>query len=177
MDKPVKLQESATRNKYEEFVHSFVNEGDNYTLWSVDEEKREATFFQKVNNLTLYYNIQGYVKIYWNEENRVYEYEQTMLEKHEKLEKKPKLLTSSQVLQVLYGKNLLKPDSQILKMNLGYSTIIQITQTQVFAPTWEIRIRLADKTEETYFLNAENGKIVDIQNDLLEIVEQEEDLD
>jgi regulatory protein YycI of two-component signal transduction system YycFG len=177
MDKPVKLQESATRNKYEEFVHSFVNEGDNYTLWSVDEEKREATFFQKVNNLTLYYNIQGYVKIYWNEENRVYEYEQTMLEKHEKLEKKPKLLTSSQVLQVLYGKNLLKPDSQILKMNLGYSTIVQITQTQVFAPTWEIRIRLADKTEETYFLNAENGKIVDIQNDLLEIVEQEEDLD
>ena len=72
------------------------------------------------------------------------------------------------MLQVLYGKNLLKPDSQILKMNLGYSTIIQITQTQVFAPTWEIRIRLADKTEETYFLNAENGKIVDIQNDLLE---------
>lgn len=174
MDKPVKLQGSASRDEYTEFLYSYVNEGNSYILWDVDEEKREAIFFQKVNGLTLYYNIRGYVKIYWNEDKRVYAYEQTMLEKHEKLEKQKNLMTPLQVLQILDSKNKLKPDSQIL-MNLGYSTIVQLTQTQVFAPTWEVRVRLDDKTEEVYFVNAVDGKIVDIQNDLTEVIEEESD--
>ena len=100
-----------------------------------------------------------------------------MLEKHEKLEKQKNLLTPIQVLKVLYGKNLLKPDSQILKMNLGYSTSMQLTQTQVFAPTWEVRVRLSDKSEEVHFVNAVEGKILEIQNDLSEVVEEQEDLE
>lgn len=178
MEKPVKLQENAARDPYTEFLYSYVHQGDSYVLWEVNEEKREATFFQKVNDLTLYYNVRGYVKIFWNEEGRVYAYEQTMLENHEKLDKQQQnLLTSIQVLQILYDKSLLKPDSQILKMNLGYSTIIQLTQKQVFTPTWEVRVKLADGTEEIHFVNAVQGKIIDIQNDLSEIVEQTEDLD
>lgn len=177
MEKPVKLQENAGRNKFTEFLHSHVHQGDLYTLWDVDEENKVATFFQKVNNVTLYYNVGGYVKVYWNDDERVVAYEQTMLEKHEKLEKQKNLLTPIQVLKVLYGKNLLKPDSQILKMNLGYSTSVQLTQTQVFAPTWEVRVRLSDKSEEVHFVNAVGGKIVDIQNDLSEVVEEQEDLE
>lgn len=177
MEKPVKLQENAGRNKFTEFLHSHVHQGDLYTLWDVDEENKVATFFQKVNNVTLYYNVGGYVKIYWNDDERVVAYEQTMLEKHEKLEKQKNLLTPIQVLKVLYGKNLLKPDSQILKMNLGYSTSMQLTQTQVFAPTWEVRVRLSDKSEEVHFVNAVEGKILEIQNDLSEVVEEQEDLE
>ena len=177
MEKPVKLQENAGRDKFTEFLHSHVHQGDLYTLWNVDEENKVATFFQKVNNVTLYYNVGGYVKIYWNDDERVVTYEQTMLEKHEKLEKQKNLLTPIQVLKVLYGKNLLKPDSQILKMNLGYSTSMQLTQTQVFAPTWEVRVRLSDKSEEVHFVNAVEGKILEIQNDLSEVVEEQEDLE
>ena len=177
MEKPVKLQENAGRDKFTEFLYSHVHQGDAYTLWTVDEENKVATFFQTVNNVTLYYNVGGYVKIYWNDDERVVAYEQTILEKHEKLKKQQNLLTPIQVLQVLYGKNLLKPDSQILKMNLGYSTSVQLTQTQVFAPTWEVRVRLSDKSEEVHFVNAIDGKILDIQNDLSEIVEEEEDLE
>lgn len=177
MDKPVKLQKSDTRDSYTEFVHNNVYEGNSYVLWNIDEEKREATFFQKVNDVTLYYNVRGYVKLYWDDDNRIVSYEQTMLEKHEKLDKQQNLLTARQVLQILYGKNLLKPNSQITEMNLGYSTIVQLTQTQVFAPTWEVRVKLADDTEEIHFVNAVQGRIVEIQNDLSEIVEQTEDLE
>ncbi|MGE7984221.1 two-component system regulatory protein YycI [Solibacillus sp. NPDC093137] len=177
MDKPVKLQKSDTRDSYTEFVHNNVYEGNSYVLWNIDEEKREATFFQKVNDVTLYYNVRGYVKLYWDNDNRIVSYEQTMLEKHEKLDKQQNLLTARQVLQILYGKNLLKPNSQITEMNLGYSTIVQLTQTQVFAPTWEVRVKLADDTEEIHFVNAVQGRIVEIQNDLSEIVEQTEDLE
>lgn len=177
MEKPVKLQENGTRDAYTEFVHNNVYKGDSYVLWDFNEEKKEATFFQKVNNVTLYFNVRGYVKIYWDDDNRIISYEQTMLEKHEKLDKQQNLLTARQVLQILYGKNLLKPDSQITEMNLGYSTIVQLTQTQVFAPTWEVRVKLADNTEEIHFVNAVQGKIVEIQNDLSEIVVQTEDLE
>ena len=177
MDKPVKLQKSDTRDSYTDFVHNNVYEGDSYVLWNIDEEKKEATFFQKVNDVTLYYNVRGYVKLYWDDNNRIVSYEQTMLEEHKKLDKEQNLLTARQVLQILYGKNLLKPDSQITEMNLGYSTIVQLTQTQVFAPTWEVRVKLADDTEEIHFVNAVQGRIVEIQNDLSEIVEQTEDLE
>lgn len=177
MEKPANLQKSDTRDSYTEFVHNNVYEGDSYVLWVIDEEKREATFFQKVNDVTLYYNVRGYVKLYWDDDNRIISYEQTMLEKHEKLDKQQSLLTARQVLQILYGKNLLKPNSQITEMNLGYSTIVQLTQTQVFAPTWEVRVKLADDTEEIHFVNAVQGRIVEIQNDLSEIVEQTEDLE
>lgn len=177
MDKPVKLQKSDTRDSYTDFVHNNVYEGDSYVLWDIDKEKKEATFFQKVNDVTLYYNVRGYVKLYWDDENHIVSYEQTMLEKHEKLDKQQNLLTARQVLQILYGKNLLKPDSQITEMNLGYSTIVQLTQTQVFAPTWEVRVKLTDDTEEIHFVNAVQGRIVEIQNDLSEIVEQTEDLE
>ena len=177
MDKPVKLQKSDTRDSYTDFVHKNVYEGDSYVLWNIYEEKKEATFFQKVNDVTLYYNVRGYVKLYWDDNNRMVSYEQTMLEEHKKLDKEQNLLTARQVLQILYGKNLLKPDSQITEMNLGYSTIVQLTQTQVFAPTWEVRVKLADDTEEIHFVNAVQGRIVEIQNDLSEIVEQTEDLE
>ena len=174
MEKPVKLQGTATLDPYTAFVQSYVHEGSSYVLWSLDEEKGEATFFQKVNNLTLYYNVRGYVKIYWNKDSRVTGYEQTIIEKHEKLEKQKKLIAPIQVLQILYGKNLLKQNSQILGMELGYSTIIQLTQTQVFAPTWEVRVSTEENTEEIHFVNAVDGKVVDIQNDLTEVVEEED---
>ena len=50
-------------------------------------------------------------------------------------------------------------------MKLGYSTLIQVTQTQVFAPTWEVRVQVADGKEEQYFVNAVEGKVIDIQKD------------
>ncbi|MEG0383869.1 two-component system regulatory protein YycI [Solibacillus cecembensis] len=169
LEKPISLRETTTKDSYTEFLHSYVHEGASYTLWEVDEEKRQATFFQKVNDRTLYYNVRGYVQIYWDEEGRVFAYEQTLLENHEKFDNKKSILPPIQVLQILYGKNLLKPDSQVTHMNLGYSTLVQITQAQVFAPTWEVRVLTAEKVEEIHFVNAVDGKIVDIQNDLTEM--------
>ena len=169
LEKPISLRETTTKDSYTEFLHSYIHEGASYTLWEVDEEKRQATFFQKVNDRTLYYNVRGYVQIYWDEEGRVFAYEQTLLENHEKFDNKKSILPPIQVLQILYGKSLLPPDSEVTRMNLGYSTLVQVTETQVFAPTWEVRVLTSDKTEEIHFVNAVDGKIVDIQNDLTEI--------
>ena len=48
-------------------------------------------------------------------------------------------------------------------MTLGYSTLVQVTETQVFAPTWHVRVELKDGTIEDYFINAIEGKIIEFQ--------------
>lgn len=171
---PIKLQMNNESERFSSFMQNYVYNGASYTLWRVDEEQRTAVFFQRVNNRTLFYNIGAVVKLYWNTSGEVYGYEQTMLEKTEELEQKETILSPIQVIQILYSKNLLKPDSRISSMKLGYSTLVQLTQTQVFAPTWEVHVKTKENGDEQYFVNAVEGKVIDIEQGFVEINEVDE---
>jgi regulatory protein YycI of two-component signal transduction system YycFG len=175
----VKIPETLEGVNFSEFLKQYVYNGTSYSLWKVDEENRQATFFQSVNNRTIYYNINGVLTIYWNEDNEIVMYEQTILEKIEEYDEEETLLTPVQVFQALYSKGLLKPDSRIMEMKLGYSTLVQLTQTQVFVPTWEVQVKTADENIEEYFVNAVEGKVIDVQLDSskVEEVENEEALE
>ena len=172
---PISLKDSSSNIDFKDFAGIHVNEGDKYVLWEVNEEQQYALYFQKVNDRTLYYNSSGYLKVYWNKLDEIYAYEQTMLEKVEKLEQKDSTIPPIQVLQALYSRNLLKADSRIIGMNLGYSTLVQLTQTQVFAPTWEVRVRNADGQTEEHFVNAFEGKVLEIQKTSNTLEDKEED--
>ena len=174
LDKPVKLRNLDDEASYKEFLQSNVSEGASYVLWEIDHENRVATFFQRINERTIYYNINGIVTIYWNEQGEVYLYEQTMLEGLEENEKKENLLSPLQVIQTLYAKQLLKPNSRITQMKLGYSTLVQLTQTQVFVPTWDIRVETEDDNQEEYFVDAVEGKVIDVNLDMVNVEEIEE---
>ena len=160
--KPVALGGSITRENLTEFARTYIKGGEKYTLWEIDEEKRTALLFQKVNNQTFYYNVNGHIRIYWNEKNEITNYEQTMLEKIEALEQQEPVLPPIKMIELLYTRNLLKPDSQVTSMKLGYSTYVQITETQVFTPTWEIRVKPDEGKEEVFFINAVAGKIIEL---------------
>lgn len=169
---PVKLRNIEDDSSFTGFLHDHVLGGTSYILWEVNREAGYAIFFQRVDTHTIYYNQNGYVKIYWNSQNEVYQYEQTMLERLEDLEQKEDILPPIQVIQALYTKGLLKTDSRIVSMKLGYSTLVQLTQTQVFAPTWEVRVK-SDDGDEEFFVNAVEGKVIEIQNDLTDINDAE----
>lgn len=173
----VKIPTTLEKATFNEFLKQQVYNGTSYSLWKIDEENRKATFFQSVNNRTIYYNINGVLTIYWNEDNEIVMYEQTILENIEEYEEEETLLTPVQVFQALYSKGLLKPDSRITEMKLGYSTLVQLTQTQVFVPTWEVQVKTADDNIEEYFVNAVEGKVIDVQVDSskVEEVESEEE--
>ncbi len=156
-----------------DFMNYYVEESDKYVLWEVNEENRYALFFQRINDRTLYYNASGFVKIYWNEDEDVYKYEQTMLEKTEEFEQEEIAFSPIQVIRALYLKNLLNSNSHVTSMSLGYSTLVQLTKIQVFAPTWEVRIRTEDGENEEYFVNAVEGKVIDIQLSSMEMEEEE----
>ncbi|WP_107841901.1 two-component system regulatory protein YycI [Metasolibacillus meyeri] len=173
LQKPIKLRNMEATG-FQEFIQQYVNDGASYTLWDINKEEGTAIYFQRLQDRTFYYSLKGLVKVYFTEQGEVYLYEQTMLEQLEELEKKKNLLPPIQIIQVLYARNLIKPDSVVTRMELGYSTLFQFTQTQVFAPTWEVRVRTPEGTVEEYFVNAVEGKVVDMQLDVKAVEEEEE---
>ncbi|MDM5251021.1 MULTISPECIES: two-component system regulatory protein YycI [unclassified Lysinibacillus] len=169
--KPVKLRNNDDTS-ITEFVHANVKEGDSYALWKVDHEQRVAIFFQKKGNRMFYYNESALLKVQWNADNEVTMYDQTMLDNIEEMEKQETVIPPLQIIQTLYNKNLLKPESRITQMKLGYSTKGYFTETQVFVPTWEVKVKLDGETEE-YFVNASEGNVIEIQGDKQEGEEED----
>lgn len=174
LDQPFAITDVEDPTSYVDFLQTYVMDSPSYTLWQVDKFYQTATFFQKINNRTIYYNNHGMVKVYWNTNNEIYKYEQTLLLDLVEFKDQEELWSPIQVIQVLYSRGLLKPDSQITQVKLGYSTLVQFTQTQVFVPTWEIRVINSSGQEEEYFVNAVEGKVIDVQLDQTKVEEDEE---
>ncbi|MGE7094080.1 two-component system regulatory protein YycI [Lysinibacillus sp. NPDC048646] len=170
---PVKLRNVNDDTSFTEFVQANIKAGTSYALWKIDREERVAIFFQKTNNRMLYYNKSGLIKVQWNTNNEVTMYEQTMIDSIEEMEQQESVIPPLQILQTLYAKGLLKPDSRITQMKLGYSTLVYLTRTQVLVPTWEVRVKLSDGETEEYFVNAVEGNVIEIQEDKQEGEEQD----
>ena len=154
------------------FVSTNVYDGATYELFDVDKAAKKAIFFQTINNRQVYFNQNALLTIYWNEENQIIRYEQTALEELEEFEQTENLLPDERAVEVLYQRNILKPNSTIESINLGYSTLVQLTETQVFAPTWRVRVELQDGSREDYFVNAVEGKIIEFNKEATELEEE-----
>lgn len=149
-------------NTLEKLLQENIIRGSSYELWKVDEENQSATLFQTVNNRLVYYNQNAKVVVYWNDEQEIIRYEQTILDNLEDYNESKKLLPTMQAINLLYSRTLIKPDSTVKEINLGYSTLAQQAETQVFAPTWHILVELSNGTIEEHFVNAVEGRIIEI---------------
>ncbi|WP_192797410.1 two-component system regulatory protein YycI [Psychrobacillus glaciei] len=158
-DKPLPITEE---NKLEKVLQENIIRGNSYGLWSIDEENHSVTFFQKVNNRLVYNNKYAKLIVHFNDKQELVSYEQSLLDNLEDYNESKSLLSSMQAIKVLYKRGILKPDSTVKEANLGYSTLAQLEGTQVFAPTWHILVKLSDETSEEYFVNAVEGRIIEI---------------
>ena len=164
--KPVPLGSLKDTTKLKDFVDEHVFEGTSYELFNVDEDEKKATFFQTINNRQIFFNQNALLTIHWNDKKEVIKYEQTsFVELEDNFDQSEDLLAYERAVEVLYNRNLLKPNSKILAITLGYSTLVQLTETQVFAPTWRVQVELEDGTIEDYFVNAVEGKIVEFNEE------------
>ncbi|GGA45503.1 two-component system regulatory protein YycI [Psychrobacillus lasiicapitis] len=153
-----------TENSLEKLVKENMIRGNSYGLWKIDEEKKSATFFQKVNDRLVYHNQNAQLIVYWNDEKELIRYEQTVLDNLEEYDESKKLVSPMFVFRLLYSSSLLKEDSTVKDLKLGYSTLATLTETQVyvFAPTWYVPVELSDGTKEEYFVNAVEGTVSEI---------------
>lgn len=175
MNTPVSIQDAKGEIIFTDFLTKYVWSGAEYGLWEIDKKGQKAIFFQNVGGQPIFYSPNAMLVIHWNEKYEVDRYEQRMLEKFSNDTKKKDLMTQDEAVSSLVTRGYLKQDSKVLRVTPGYSSLVQLTETQVFAPTWNIRVELKDGDIEEHFINAIEGKVIDFQLEKLE--EEEPDVD
>ena len=168
MKKSVKVIDDKGEYNFEEFLGKYVLKGEDYVLWDVNEEDQNAVFFQQVKNETIFYSPNAMLIMHWDKDGKVTHYEQRMLDEFSSFNQKKNLLSQDDAVSSLVTRSLLKPDSTVMQVKSGYSTLVQLTETQVFAPTWNVQVKLKDGTIEQHFVNAIEGKVIEFQSDMLE---------
>jgi regulatory protein YycI of two-component signal transduction system YycFG len=167
LDKPIELSTKFEPSELAAFIKENVLYGEDYQFWEKNDKKNTITYFQQFDNMPLFENISGRITFNFDSENQIISYEQTYLEGIEKLTASEELLPPLKAIETLHQKGLLKPKSKITKIELGYSTLIQLAASQALAPTW--RFVVDDK--ESLFVNAFEGQIIQFNSNENKVVE------
>ncbi|MDP4162567.1 MAG: two-component system regulatory protein YycI [Bacillota bacterium] len=141
------------------FLKSNLLYGDRYKFGERNDKSKTITYYQEYENKPFYKNISGKIIFTLNEENQIISYEQTYLEGIEKMTQKEDLLAPLKAVETLHQKGLLKPKSNVTKIELGYSTLIQLAASQVLAPTWHIVV----DDKENFYVNGFEGQIIQFE--------------
>jgi regulatory protein YycI of two-component signal transduction system YycFG len=165
---PVSLLNEKGDFDFTGFLSKNVLNGAEYILWEVNKEEQRALLFQMVDGKPIYFNRTAELKVYWNEDGEVTNYEQSMLGEFDSFNQKNDLLSPIEAIENLYSRGYLKQDYKVKNMVLGYSSLVQVTETQVFAPTWHVRVELKNGVMEDYFINAIEGMVIEFQPEPLE---------
>lgn len=155
------------------FVEKNVYKGNSYSLWKIDKRNREAIFFQKSDRYMIYYNQNATIKVHWNDHLEITRYEQKMFDSLKSFGAKSTLIKALRAIEIIFDRGYLPANSTVTKTQLGYSTLVPLTETQVLAPTWYIHVVLpkdenGEQEEADYFVNAVDGIIVDIEQNAKE---------
>lgn len=167
LEQPIKLKPEFNPEELLLAVKGIVQSGEKYRFWKKDDLEGTITFYQLYEGKMLYNNLNGRLIFYLNEKNEVISYEQTFIEEIEKLSNEQEILTQWGAIETLYKKGLLKPKSEITKVELGYSTLIQLAASQVLAPTWRVVVN----GEENLFVHAFEGQVIQFNHDENNITE------
>ncbi|WP_071461043.1 two-component system regulatory protein YycI [Bacillus massilinigeriensis] len=161
LEKPIKLSGKFESSELGPFIKGFVPYGDDYQFWEKDDHSKTIVYFQQYQGKTFYNNLNGKLTFHYNDQNEVYAYDQTYLEVQEELAERQEVLPALSAIDTLYKKGLLKPKSKITNVKLGYSTLVQLTASQVLAPTWRIEV----DNKENLFVQAFEGQVIQFGNE------------
>ncbi|WP_121610442.1 two-component system regulatory protein YycI [Mesobacillus foraminis] len=167
LDKPIELNEKFKPEEFTAAVMNDVQSGEEYRFWKKDDEENTITYFQQYKGKPIYHNLNGKLTFFINDQNEVTSYEQTYLEPTEELMEEEEVITPMEAIETLYKKGLLSPKSKITKAELGYSTLVQLTASQVLAPTWRILVN----GEGNLFVHAFEGQVIQLNSEESEVTE------
>ncbi|MBM4761702.1 two-component system regulatory protein YycI [Bacillus sp. B15-48] len=166
-EEPIPVDEKFNTDDFSVIVKAIVEYGGQYRFWKKDDIEGTITYYQLYDGKMMYRNRSGKLTFYFNENNEVTSYEQTFIEEIEEMSEEQEVLTSLGAIEILYKKGMLKPRSEITKIEFGYSTLIQLAASQVLAPTWRIVVN----EEEDLFVHAFEGQVIQFNDEETEITE------
>lgn len=153
-NKPIKIPEDADSNTINSLIKSDLLYSDEYQFWSWDKDYNVLIFFQEKSERPIYFNQNGLVLIFLNDDNEATSYTQTMLGEAEEEEEKKTLIQPIKAIESLYLMNQLNSGEEVTNMKMGYHTRVPLPDgVQVFVPTWKVNIN----DERNYFVNAIEG--------------------
>jgi regulatory protein YycI of two-component signal transduction system YycFG len=161
LDKPIALSAKFEAAELTSFIKDNILYGDQYQFWKKNDKKNTIIYFQHYENMTLYENLSGMITFQIDDNNQIVSYEQTYLEDIEKMTEKEEILPPLKALETLHQKGVLESKSKITKVELGYSTLIQLAASQALAPTW----RFVVNDKESLYVNALEGQIIEFNSD------------
>lgn len=154
--KPLALPKKASPEMLEGFVRNTFAYPDDYVLWDWNKELNVLVFFQQENDRPVYFNQNGMILVFLNDDDEVIFYTQTMLEEAESLQDKRELMKPIQAIETLYNANELRSGDEVTAMDIGFHTRTPSERgVQVFVPTWKITVN----ENQNYFINAIEGWI------------------
>ncbi|WP_153019521.1 two-component system regulatory protein YycI [Bacillus gaemokensis] len=161
LKEPLLNTKTLSKDKYNEFLKSYVLDGQKYEFGKIEGSK--IYFFQKYKDKPIFYNDHGMVVVELNEKGDLVSYTQTMLTDLKEMgesekAKEQEIITAQTALENLYFKNQLKQNTHFKEAQIGYATLVasSISNIQVLAPTWNLK---TDRKVD-YFVNAIEGQVI-----------------
>ncbi|WP_170008554.1 two-component system regulatory protein YycI [Bacillus fonticola] len=158
LEEPMEVGELSefTPDKLQTFIVEEVIAGENYAFWGVNEELGTITYYQQYDGRQFFRSQSSMLQFTVNEENQIVEYDQTLLSDFESFNEN-NILPAIQAVWSMYGQGgVLTPGSNITKTELVYYPLIQLTESQVFTPTWHFVVN----GEKDVYVNAFEGQII-----------------
>ncbi|SFB30164.1 Two-component signal transduction system YycFG, regulatory protein YycI [Lentibacillus halodurans] len=154
---PVPIPKDADSPSIQEIITDRVLLSENYTFDSWNKDMNVLVFFQKKNDRPIYYNQNGLLLVYLNDENEMIFYTQTMLGDASPREEMKSLIEPMGAIQTLFDGNRLENGDEITDVNMGLHTRLPLESgKQVFSPTWTVTVN----DEENFYVNAIENQIV-----------------
>lgn len=166
-DKSIQLTDKNEQTEIATLLKEFILNGEEYQFGQIDDKKNTITYYQQYKSRPFYKNINGKLTFYLDKDKKLVSYEQTYLDGIEELTGEEDILSPLKAIETLHQKGLLKPKSKVTKVELGYSTAVQLAASQVLTPTWQIVV----DGEESLFVNAFEGQIIQFNTEENNIVE------
>lgn len=150
-DTPIPVPEDASKETINSLLKSKFLLPENYQYWGWNTEMNVLFFFQKKSERPIYYNQNGIIMVFLNDDNKAIYYTQTMLGEADSPSGPESLIDSMVAIQLLFDDNKLHTGDNITNVDLGFYTFIPLTSgEQVFAPTWTITVN----GEKKFYVNA-----------------------
>ncbi|WP_018663438.1 two-component system regulatory protein YycI [Heyndrickxia acidiproducens] len=161
-NKPIKLGKKIEAGQLETVVEKNILFGDHYKFWNYDKQLNQVIFYQTYEGSMIFNNKSARLTVYLDDKNEIVSYDQQYLSDITKYKKEEETLSATKALEALYKKGMLKPNSKVAGVELGYYT--RVPELQVLVPTWHFVVKHDDETDHL-FVNAFEGQVNQLDND------------
>lgn len=156
LEKPIAVSKKSNRKELEKLLENTILFAEDYSFWSWNEQLNVIMYIQKDGDRPIYYNQNGLVLFFLNDNDEAVLYTQTYLGESERRAEKRDLITPLKAIEILYNQNELHYGDEITSVNIGFHTRVPLESgVQVFAPSWKVNIN----NNKDYFVNAIEGVV------------------